>query len=470
MIYPTLNFANGVFSSNKALYFRSGLVNKVENGALSIGHSTDRVVDPWVAADGAVLKQAHNGKDGIGFNFEVSHNHEANHFTDCSLISFAEGWLLLKENETGKFIAYNYLEKRYLEFNNARVRSLNHAGGFFFEEGRHGWSVYDHQGIKVCECNAVSDGNRPENALSLFKIGETIHLSVGGENGTAFLVPFSLSRGELGPRVERPSGYIVSIVQTLDGVFFADKSGIFKAASDDLSIAEKIAVFDPDKFKGTMLFWHNDQALYAASCGANFLNSYLPDGTVVSSVSLPSQWKFWLGNPVHLQVVGGRSLVFLSPDDYHQWGCGALLSIPAGTSFGQEIFAEESLQTLNISQTMAVDGSHGYRLKIGSVDAEVATRHAAHHLASLVNKVAPGLMNSGFTQDKSFNGTLEIELITPQPIDGGHLHMDYLKELFRQMQTSPQSYKAGNRKGPLRLSVFWHAATGGSEELVFSST
>ena len=470
LIYPTLNFANGVFSKDKAFYFRAGLVNKAENGALSLAHPCERAADPLVAADGAVLKRAHTGKDAIGFNFELLHHHETANFTDCLLISFADGWLVLKETDTPKFIAYNYLEQRRLEFNNARVRGLHHAAGFFFEEGRRGWVVYDHKGTKVCECAVVSDGDRPDNAIDLLRMGDTVYLGTGGENGAAFLVPFSLSRGTPGPQIERPSGYVFSTVQTPDGIFFADRSGIFKAASDDLLLAEKIAAFDPDQFKGTLLFWHNEEALYAASCGADLLNSYGPDGTVVSSVVLPSRWKFWLGNPAHLQVAGGHSLVYLCPEDYHQWGYGAFLSIPAGTLLEQAIFEEESLQSLDISQTMAADGSHGYRMKIGSVDAEVATRHAAHHLASLVNKVAVGLMNSGFTQDKNFNGTLELELVTPQPIRRESLHMGYLEELFRQMQTTPQSYNAGNRKGPLHLSVFWHADAGEPEELVFSST
>lgn len=76
-------------------------------------------------------------------------------------------------------------------------------------------------------------------------------------------------------------------------------------------------------------------------------------------------------------------------------------------------------------------------------------------------------MNSGASKDDRFNGHLEIELITPLPVEPGSVYAAYLEELLNQMKTVPQSYKAANGKDPLHLSVCWHASAGDAKTWSF---
>lgn len=292
-----------------------------------------------MTADGAVLSQHFKSNQGLDsdneFDFELVYHGKVVNFKDCFLISFADAWLILKIASTGKILAFNYLAQRQLEFSDPGLSFVGHIGGFFFERTRRKWTIYDAQGAAIGETAVQLDGDRPGNAAPPLRIEDTVYLSVGGDGGTAFLVPFCLKRGVFGPQVERASGYVVNPILIGETTFFIDRTGLFKISSGDLLLAEKIANFDTQRIFGQLIFWHSQDHLYIVSCGSKSIDSYRLNGQLISSFSLPSRWSF-SGHDVN--SLDGASLIFLGPANYYEWGYGALLSIPAGKNTSEEIF------------------------------------------------------------------------------------------------------------------------------------
>ncbi|TBV01902.1 hypothetical protein DNK34_19995 [Pseudomonas dryadis] len=129
----------------------------------------------------------------------------------------------------------------------------------------------------------------------------------------------------------------------------------------------------------------------------------------------------------------------------------------------------EAIEAVEVEQIPGKKGKHGYRMTARDANGEHLARHAMHHFARLANKVAPSTMNGGKVNDKDFDGVLELILEIPQRQALEKIYIDYVIEGCEQMRYPLQSHRAGNKRDPVKIKLFWQAIAGGDTELLYDS-
>lgn len=467
MIFPTVNFSRALSVNNEFFLFREGLVNKVDN-RVEIADVRSLAMEELCSEDGASLRYNSKGSEYGGSDFELVYEGEGNTFQNCLLVSFGEGWLVLRclvEESHSGYIAFNYVSSRTIDFSRDQAAALYYYSGFFFARTRRKWQVYDSLGVNVHEFAISRDGEAPSNMPDLYRFGDSVYLNAGGENGDSFLDRFSLSLNKKLGRIVW-EGYIGCATSWEGGIFFIDRCNIYRANPEDLKSSQIIASLPEDMMKGDVWLWADFQHLYLASTAADTIYAYGPDGILQGVAKIPAEWRFSGNKP---EVHDGQNILLLYPYDLSEWGSAAVLLWRAGEFSTDSMMQQERLRSFSVKTVSASDEGHGFRLVLQSATLEVAVRHAAHHLVRQVHKVAPGLMNRGAKIDEEFNGLVEIELITSEPFLADSLYANYLLELFCQIKKVPFSYKAGDYKTALVLKLYWSATMGGRSKLVCTS-
>lgn len=466
MIFPTLLFIYQADIERSVFLYGEGLVNRFHEGKLSIVSDTNASIGLIHREDGVSL-QVSLADTGYGeMKLQLSHGGEALVFEHCVLDHFGDGWLIAKRIADGiadGFTAYDYINGRRLDFSRTEATKLYWVGGFFFARTRRKWRVLDVSGAEICAFDIVPDGDGPLFSPDIYRFGQHVFMSSGGEAGNSYYDVFSLQQAA-GQERRTLAGYIYDSA-VLDGDHYLLKQdGIYRVASDDIASSNPVVHIDPSTIGGGLWLWSDGTRLYLASSAERTIRAYLPSGELSGEVRLPDDWRVAHVRRSAVEETG-HNLVFLGPADSTYWGYSGVLTWAADEAFDSHIMEREKLSFESVEQ-QPVGELHGYSISVESDELDVLARQAAYHLARTVNRVAPGTMNRGLETNQDFNGDIDVHLITPSPLDSQSASVLYLQELFRQMTTIPQSYRAGNGKDPLALKIYWGADREGARTLI----
>lgn len=427
--------------------------------------------------DGAQLKYdvaVGEYRDESVLNCRVIYQGVVKDFYNVSLGRFSDGYLLgrcCSEEEVS--FAYCYKCQDYFEFPKESNVFFAIEGWVFVKKNMGGVEV-----VSVVGSDSVSVGDFEyrlsgyiRTAESAFRIGDNVFINCSGFTSGGLLHCFSLSEKKLLPPISLDN-YMGAVCNAGNDFFYIDGASLrrFNAESprDSEILAELPPLLVPQAKlnRGQEWLWWDGACLYVASQLGKAIWSYDLNGNLLYEQSVPDGWRIWHIKEDHAET--GQNIVYLSTTA-HEWGFAAVLSWLPGDFCNENLMQIETIEAVEVEQIPGKKGKHGYRMTARDANGEHLARHAMHHFARLANKVAPSTMNGGKVNDKDFDGVLELILEIPQRQALEQIYIDYVIEGCEQMRYPLQSHRAGNKRDPVKIKLFWQAIAGGDMELLYDS-
>ncbi|WP_131177869.1 hypothetical protein [Phytopseudomonas dryadis] len=474
MIYP-VNCGGGVFFLNEhALASRGNMLVSLRGG-LSISPLDAFEQAVITLLDGAVLRYeigAGKYRDSIERNCWVNFCEVKRFFENISVGGFGDGYLYGRCGKDSISFVYRYNGSGYLEFSAEFVVILAvedvivlGKGGLSKEISLIGLSGEVLAAFEFRLDGVIRAGQKA------FRIEDKIFINCSGFTSGGLLHCFSLSEKKLLPPISLDN-YMGAVCNAGNDFFYIDGASLrrFNAESprDSEILAELPPLLVPQAKlnRGQEWLWWDGTCLYVASQLGKAIWSYDLNGNLLYEQRVPDGWRIWDAEKGHAET--GQNIVHLSTTA-HEWGFAAFLSWLPGEFCNENLMQIEAIEAVEVEQIPGKKGKHGYRMTARDANGEHLARHAMHHFARLANKVAPSTMNGGKVNDKDFDGVLELILEIPQRQALEKIYIDYVIEGCEQMRYPLQSHRAGNKRDPVKIKLFWQAIAGGDTELLYDS-
>lgn len=413
-------------------------------------------------------------RDGAVLSCRVIYQGVARVFDNVSLGEEVGGYLLGRcESKEEVSFAYCYERNIYLELPKESCVFFAAENWVFVKKNIGGVEV-----VSVLGVDGVLVGGFEyqwsgyiRTAVSAFRVGDNVFINCSGFASGGLLHCFSLSEKKLLPPISLDS-YMGAMCNVGDDFFYIDGAFLrhFNSESPCASVilAELPPLLGPkrDSGRGQEWLWWDGTCLYVASQVGGAIWSYDLDGNFLYEQRVPDGWRIWHVKKGHAET--GQNIVHLSTTA-HEWGFAAVISWLPGDFCNESLMQIEAIEAVEVEQIPGKKGKHGYRMTARDANGEHLARHAMHHFARLANKVAPSTMNGGKVNDKDFDGALELVLEIPQRQALEQVYIDYVIEGCEQMRYPLQSHRAGNKRDPIKLKLFWQAGEGEAMELLYDS-